>query len=611
MIGVSTTFITHSTDAALDSSLIVAPSPPPSPPSKVFLFQQFFLASEPERAAEIQFCLQQNCSNPHIDKIFLLNERIYTHDTELMVTQHEGDHKIVQIELGTRLTYADVFRFIADNNTPAYILLANADIFFDESLSNLTRTDIHARRKMFALVRHEFRRAHHFPASGGVFPRVDSQDAWILHTNFCRFSPEVIALFDFPLGIPGCDNKLLYILKLMLRFEIYNTPLLIRAQHHHASSARDYHHRAPVPVPYCLSVPFGVVIHQNAMMMIAEAFSEADNRCLHDYISSRTATQPFLVPLLTMDGCLESAIATTSATYIHRRNDRSSTATTRQQLLVAMSKRLMAEKRLVLSSWSSVDAFAREYLHLFEDARCDIFIGGGGGDGGGGDVETMQQHLLLRGRKTRVMHSVLELYHYVHNLESSSSSPPWSMALRGKRLLFVCNIPEALMRAQWLVRDQLFGGVDLFPDCELAGVLPIPSVLERPPGSSAAEYRLELAHYFRTTIDAAAASAAAAAAAAAASRTGEYYDVALVSTPGCTGGFGNLICKHIVHNHGKSAINVGCFLPIYFGIVLAKAGDAWKVSRPDVAKLYMNPAWVGDVGDGDTNRSEMYKMRPV
>ena len=46
----------------------------------IHLFQQFFIHSDPKRQEEIKFCLKQNVENNIIDKIYLLNERIYKED---------------------------------------------------------------------------------------------------------------------------------------------------------------------------------------------------------------------------------------------------------------------------------------------------------------------------------------------------------------------------------------------------------------------------------------------------------------------------------------------------------------------------------------------------
>jgi len=89
-----------------------------------------------QRNAEIKYCLYRNYMNPHITKIHLLNERIYT-DTELCdgrVDGQSGGSKIFQTSIGKRLTFEDVFKYIRENHISGYCVLTNADIFLDNSL---------------------------------------------------------------------------------------------------------------------------------------------------------------------------------------------------------------------------------------------------------------------------------------------------------------------------------------------------------------------------------------------------------------------------------------------------------------------------------------------
>ena len=65
---------------------------------------QFYIDKSAERQKEIVECLARNVSNPLIDKIYLLNEKIYT-DEELGIKSD----KIIQKNIHKRLTYKDLF----------------------------------------------------------------------------------------------------------------------------------------------------------------------------------------------------------------------------------------------------------------------------------------------------------------------------------------------------------------------------------------------------------------------------------------------------------------------------------------------------------------------
>ena len=61
------------------------------------------------RFAEIQICLETNISNEFVTKIHLLNERFYSQKEMGIVNNFD---KIIQIVIGHRLCYKDVFEYI-------------------------------------------------------------------------------------------------------------------------------------------------------------------------------------------------------------------------------------------------------------------------------------------------------------------------------------------------------------------------------------------------------------------------------------------------------------------------------------------------------------------
>jgi hypothetical protein len=146
----------------------------------------------------------------------------------------------------------------------------------------------------------------------------------------------------------------------------------------------------------------------------------------------------------------------------------------------------------------------------------------------------------------------LDIYHYIH-------STPWTLALRGKRILLISPFEDTL-REKIPVRSKIYG-IDLFPDCEIITI--------RPPQTQAAEIGDEFIvefERFKTRLDA----------------IKDTYDVALVSC----GGYANPVCAYLFEC-GKSAIYVGGVLQMYFGIL----GQRWLKDRPDVVRLYLNEHW--------------------
>jgi hypothetical protein len=133
----------------------------------MWLIQQYFKSTTMRRSREIQACLQKNLECDLIDHILLLNEMEYS-DLPL--------HPKLQTSiLGHRLTYYDVLKTIQDR-IPAgdFVIFANSDIYFDNSLQYCWRIGLREQSLFLALLRWE-------ESTGAIFgPRSDSQDAWIV-----------------------------------------------------------------------------------------------------------------------------------------------------------------------------------------------------------------------------------------------------------------------------------------------------------------------------------------------------------------------------------------------------------------------------------------------
>ena len=99
---------------------------------------QYFIHSDPKRQREIMYTLQRNCTNTHIDVIYLINERMFT-EAELGIQSP----KIKQIIIGNRLKFKDVFDVIESNKIQGYNVIVNADIFVDDTICKLRHTDMH------------------------------------------------------------------------------------------------------------------------------------------------------------------------------------------------------------------------------------------------------------------------------------------------------------------------------------------------------------------------------------------------------------------------------------------------------------------------------------
>jgi len=193
---------------------------------RTWLIQQYFKHSTNRRTREVNACLEKNIACPLIDHILLLNETEYP--------DMPKSPKIQITRIGHRLTYYDVF--VAAKNIPSgdFVMFANSDIWFNESLSYLWQIQLKERRMFLALLRWE----DPPNATPQLFgPRPDSQDSWILARDSIDFEPDIE--FGFPFGKSGCDNAIALIM-MRKKFLIVNPAYSIRTFHVHASNIRNY-----------------------------------------------------------------------------------------------------------------------------------------------------------------------------------------------------------------------------------------------------------------------------------------------------------------------------------------------------------------------------------
>jgi hypothetical protein len=532
---------------------------------EIHVFTQFFVHRDPRRNLEIRECLRRNVANPHITRIHLLNERIYT-SGELGGGQ--CIEKVIQTQTPgqRRLTYQDVFHYVEKHQIQGFLVLTNADIFFDATLDQIRHGQLHEKRQMMALLRYEFNGAS--TATSPIFgPRFDSQDTWIFHSNFVP-SKGVVAskAFAFEFGKPGCDNKMVYLARI-LGYDVINDPRVVRTYHYHQTALRDYQTKDTISQPWGVCVPHdydairmptSLGIQQSKVYEHTGGFQYLvfeDNRVLHDYLAAALAAgRPFVVPRV---AGIENNVA------VFGRMTKMGQGTQEhakyfQQIMPTMKN----NAGVVLSNITAVIQYSDLYLAAFD--QCEMFTGWDVQGNCIGHIahsyayiqQTYERAPEVERRKRPVWALALDVFHYLHDT-------PWTWALRGQRILLISPLEESL-RAKVPIRDQLWGdtGIDLFPDCTFVYVRPPMTQGTEP----ARDFDTEFTEFCQR-LDA----------------VRDQYDVALV---GC-GGYGNPVCGYIHATHGKSAIYVGGVLQMYFGIL----GGRWLKERPDVVRLYMNAHW--------------------
>lgn len=183
----------------------------------------YFNPGQPERRAELDECLVRNANNTLISHIHLLT------DEDVVLPPLLAKTSIIRFS--QRPTYHD---WIAcARHSRGIGVLANADIYFDESASLLP--GLLARPRTFvALTRHDWR-------NGSLHPHPNprwSQDCWAL--NFDQDLPQsLVDQLRIPLGVPRCDNKAAYVFAIH-GWRIVNPFPEIHAVHLHTSARRTY-----------------------------------------------------------------------------------------------------------------------------------------------------------------------------------------------------------------------------------------------------------------------------------------------------------------------------------------------------------------------------------
>jgi hypothetical protein len=189
-----------------------------------------YLDADANRFQEFMECVRRNAANPSIDSICIFFETPGDCNHLLSTYPPLNSQKVNLILLERRVTYKDLFSYANRQLAGQRIIIANADIFFDESLLRLDGYDV--TQSLLCLSRWDVqpdgeRRFFDYPLS---------QDAWIFDTPVREFP------CAFHLGVPGCDNRLAWEAQ-KAGLAVRNPSRSIRACHLHLSGVRRYSER--------------------------------------------------------------------------------------------------------------------------------------------------------------------------------------------------------------------------------------------------------------------------------------------------------------------------------------------------------------------------------
>ena len=513
----------------------------------IYVFLQYYVDPVRARHREIESCLKLNSENPVIDKVILLNERMYKHKD----LGGLNSTKVQQINISKRLMYSDVFHYVNENKLKGYIIIANSDIFFDETLEKIKYSTLHTDRQMMALLRYEYDPTNKYNSK--LFgPRYDSQDTWIFHTNHF-IEPREEKLFAFNLGKPGCDNKLVYLMN-VLNIEVVNDPATIKTYHYHKSNIRNYTAKEVLPLPWAVVVPANTQTSQiqdalGLRLATYEQIRFSDNTLLYDYVSAKLAkNEKFVIPRI-------STIETEFACYgrILKFSTDEKKNTLMLQMLQGRPNQVMKNNAgIKITNQGTLMTYSDKYLAAFEN--CDIY---GGWDKQGHvypSVKAGQDFIEESVCPTKPLFwgFAFDVFHYI-------KSVPWTWALRGKRILLICAFEDSI-KEKIPIREKIYG-IDLFPECSF--------ITLKPPQTQGNEIAQDFEVEFNNFVQRV-------------DTLNGQYDIALVAC----GGYGAPIVNYI-YEKGTPAVYVGGVLQMYFGIL----GSRWLRERPDIVRLYLNEHW--------------------
>jgi len=182
--------------------------------SQIHLYTTFYKEKKSARRQELLSCLEKNLSNATFTKVTIFNEGADLSQLE--------QPKLKLIPIDNRPTYQDFFNYIKLQKEPEAIhIIANTDIYFDQHIAVLKHLDLN--NKVLALSRWDTADT----IKPKLYNRNDSQDVWIFKGPIKQ---QLKA--DFPLGVPRCDNRLMYQLQ-EAGYKVLNPAFSIKAFHIH------------------------------------------------------------------------------------------------------------------------------------------------------------------------------------------------------------------------------------------------------------------------------------------------------------------------------------------------------------------------------------------
>jgi hypothetical protein len=194
---------------------------------KFCLLVGFYRDRVAERERELISCLERNVANDLFEAVHVVIEekrpRLPQFSRELPILRHP---KVRLVDHGRRSRYADMFAHANCELAGRRVVLANGDIYFDQSLALLADMDLKGR--FICLSRWDVQA----DGSSRLFDHTFSQDVWIFQAPVCSIYS------DFCMGSPRCDSRIAWEAR-QAGLVVSNPSRSIKAHHLHMSGIRN------------------------------------------------------------------------------------------------------------------------------------------------------------------------------------------------------------------------------------------------------------------------------------------------------------------------------------------------------------------------------------
>ncbi|MEK0368720.1 MAG: hypothetical protein QQN62_03830 [Nitrosopumilus sp.] len=177
------------------------------------------------RNLEFKLCFVKNINNRFIDEIVIFFENYDDSLSTLTEFDYMRNNKVKIINVDSFPNYSVLFDYANENYKGEIVIVANADIYFDETLAKVENLKFKDNMMLF-LTRYGIDNSgHEFLQNTGSF------DSYIFRSPVQSFYNGIM------MGVLGCDSYLLQ-RAIEAGMKVYNPALSVNSYHHHSCGGK-------------------------------------------------------------------------------------------------------------------------------------------------------------------------------------------------------------------------------------------------------------------------------------------------------------------------------------------------------------------------------------